>query len=80
MTTITVRLRLHGFLDRQSPAGGEWLSLQLPMGALAGEALDRLGAARGAVGLLLVNGQRGDTDKPLADGDRVEIFPLLGGG
>jgi len=77
---ISITIRLHGFLDRRSPAGGEWLSLQLPAGALAGEALDRLGVPRGAVGLLLVNGQRGDTDTPLADGDRVEIFPLLGGG
>ena len=80
MTTITVRLRLHGFLDRHSPASSECLSLQLPTGARAGEALDRLGVPRGAVGLLLVNGQRSDTDKPLSDGDRVEIFPLLGGG
>ena len=77
---ISVIIRLHGFLDRQSPAGGEWLSLQLPTGARAGEALDRLGVPRGAVGLLLVNGQRSDTDTPLAGGDRVEIFPLLGGG
>ncbi len=77
---ISVNIRLHGFLDRQPPAGGEWLSLQLPTGARAGEALDRLGVPRGAVGLLLVNGQRSDTDTPLAGGDRVEIFPLLGGG
>jgi molybdopterin converting factor small subunit len=79
-STITIRLRLHGFFDRQPPAGGDWLSLQLPAGALAGEALDRLGVPRGAVGLLLVHGQRGDTDTPLADGDSVEVFPLLGGG
>jgi len=77
---ISITIRLHGFLDRHPPAGGEWLSLQLPAGARAGEALDRLGVARGAVGLLLVNGQRSDTDTPLAGGDRVEIFPLLGGG
>jgi molybdopterin converting factor small subunit len=77
---ISITIRLHGFLDRQSPTGGDWLSLQLPAGARAGEALDRLGVPRGAVGLLLVNGQRSDTDTPLADGDRVEIFPLLGGG
>jgi molybdopterin converting factor small subunit len=77
---ISITIRLHGFLDRQSPAGGEWLSQQLPTGARAGETLDRLGVPRGAVGLLLVNGQRSDTDTPLADGDSVEVFPLLGGG
>jgi len=77
---ISITIRLHGFLDRHLPAGGEWLSLQLPTDARAGEALDRLGLPRGAVGLLLVNGQRRDTDTPLAGGDRLEIFPLLGGG
>jgi molybdopterin converting factor small subunit len=42
--------------------------------------IDRLGFPHEEVKIVFVNGVTVDLDKPLADGDRVGIFPPVGGG
>ncbi|EHJ46994.1 thiamine S protein [Solidesulfovibrio carbinoliphilus subsp. oakridgensis] len=42
--------------------------------------VDRLGIPRDEVKIVFVNGVTSDLARPLADGDRVGIFPPVGGG
>lgn len=42
--------------------------------------VSRLGIASEDVKIVFVNGLATDLDRPLADGDRVGIFPPVGGG
>lgn len=44
------------------------------------ELVDRLGIPREEIKIVFVNGVTVELDKPLADGDRVGIFPPVGGG
>ena len=41
---------------------------------------DQQGIAPGEVQMILVNGRRARLDTPLADGDRLGLFPAVGGG
>ena len=49
-------------------------------GATVGELLDRLEIPRNHVRLIFINGVRGTLSTPLQDGDRVGLFPPVGGG
>lgn len=49
-------------------------------GVTLGELLDELGIARDEVALLFVNNAHAAPEKELRDGDRVGIFPPVGGG
>ena len=42
--------------------------------------IERLGIAPGMVAVMFVNGVHADGDRVLADGDRVGLFPAVGGG
>ncbi len=44
------------------------------------EAIDSLGIPQGAVAIALVNGHQARLDTELHDGDRVALFPPVGGG
>lgn len=58
--------------------------VELPEGGTAGDLLASLGLNMGEgnaqVRLLMVNGIHAKPDKVLADGDRVGLFPAVGGG
>jgi len=42
--------------------------------------LVQLGLSQKQVWIIRVNGENVDAEHPLADGDAVELFPLVGGG
>lgn len=42
--------------------------------------LGRLGLGPRDVKIVMVNGRHAELDHPLADGDRVALFPAVGGG
>jgi molybdopterin converting factor small subunit len=42
--------------------------------------LDELAIPVDEVGVLLVNARHAEPDRPLADGDTLSVFPLVGGG
>jgi molybdopterin converting factor small subunit len=45
-----------------------------------GELTDQLKMPRDTVKLIFINGVRGSLSTPLHDGDRVGLFPPVGGG
>ncbi|GFK94360.1 hypothetical protein NNJEOMEG_02204 [Fundidesulfovibrio magnetotacticus] len=60
------------------PADAEHVPLQ--PGETAKDVIARLGIEPDQVAVLFVNGAHAALDKPLADGDRVSLFPAVGGG
>jgi hypothetical protein len=50
-------------------------------GTPVGELMERLFAERAnQIGLVAINGKMAEGEEPLADGDRVDVYELLGGG
>ncbi|HCM25918.1 MAG: molybdopterin synthase sulfur carrier subunit [Treponema sp. GWB1_62_6] len=73
--TITVRL----FATLREGRGKE-LELEANNEATPRDLAARLGIDVKDVAILLVNGRDGRLDDALADGDRVSVFPPVGGG
>ncbi len=48
--------------------------------ATVGDILDRLAVPRAEVKLVFINGRHAAMDTPVNDGDRVGLFPPIGGG
>ena len=73
--TVTVRL----FATLREGRGKE-LALETPAFATPRDIARRLEIAEKDVAILLVNGRDGNMDAPLEEGDRVSLFPPVGGG
>lgn len=54
--------------------------LPAALGLTMGKLVDILNIPRDQVATVFVNGLHADWDTPVADGDRVGIFPAVGGG
>ncbi len=60
---------------------GEPIPLRIPAGTELAALLERIFGERvDQVGLVAVNGQKTDGNKGLQDGDRVDVYEILGGG
>jgi len=79
---IGVEVRLYATLRKYSHGTGvgEPLILQMPEGAQVADLLARLGVPKSEVKTAFVNNRRRSEDHRLSDGDRVAIFPPVGGG
>ncbi len=79
---ITVEVRLYADLQRYTPdlRVGEPRSVTVPAGTTAAELLATLGIPTEVVRLVFVNGIVRPLDQELNDGERVGIFPPIGGG
>jgi sulfur carrier protein ThiS len=79
---IRVEVRLHASLERIRPGlkAGEALPLELQEGTTVGRMVEALGIPKEGVHLVLVNGRMRPLDHSLSDGDRVALFPPVGGG
>jgi molybdopterin converting factor small subunit len=79
---VRVEVRLHASLERARPGlkAGEVLPLELKEGTTVGRVAEELGIPKNGVHLVLVNGRMRHFDHPLSDGDRVALFPPVGGG
>jgi len=51
-----------------------------PAGTTVGDVVDSLALPRADVGIILINSRHAEFDRPLAEGDNLALFPLLGGG
>jgi len=49
-------------------------------GETAGDVIKRLGIAPEMVAVLFLNGMHAAPDRTLSDGDRLSLFPAVGGG
>lgn len=69
---------LHRYIA--GPAAGESFSLEVRDGCNGYELLQVLNVPLKEVFTFMVNGRRRDLAQSLADGDRIGIFPSIGGG
>ena len=78
----TVEVRLYASLRKYHPNPGssEALVMELDDEAKLGDLLDKLKVSREELGILMVNGKWEKESYLLQDGDRIGIFPLIGGG
>ena len=60
---------------------GKPISLRLPPGTEVGKIIDRIFAERvNQIGMVVINGKAAEKNILLAEGDRVDVYELLGGG
>ncbi len=78
----TVEVRLYATLRKyhSSPGNSQAMVVELGDKAQLENLLDKLNIPREEVTVVLVNGRREEASYLLQDGDRVGIFPLVGGG
>jgi len=77
-----VEVRLYASLRKYHPSSGDSDAFNLELAAQAklGDLITKLKIPRQEIGVLMVNGKWQKETQPLKDGDRVGIFPLIGGG
>lgn len=54
--------------------------LEISSETIVREILDRLGVVPGEVGLIILNGSKADIDSLVRGGDKIELYPVFGGG
>lgn len=75
---IFIKLKLFATLEKFSPEiSGPY---SITSGATVGDLIDQLKIPRDKVKLIFVNGVRSIFSSSLQEGDRVGIFPPVGGG
>ncbi len=77
-----IQVNLFATLSRYKPAGGtkEALTMTCEDGATIQELLVQIGLPMEQVKLIFLNGVHAQADTVLRDGDRVGVFPPVGGG
>ena len=75
---MPIELRCYATLAPLAPANAT--AFPLEPGETVGGLIDRLAIPRDEVKIVFVNGLATELDRELADGDRVGIFPPVGGG
>ncbi len=78
MTTRTIRLKLYADLRCFAPAGGEEVPIE--PGTSVRELLQHLSLPREKAKLIFIDGKQADLSATLQGGERVGIFPPVGGG
>ena len=60
---------------------GKPISLRLPPGTEVGKIIDRIFAEKvDQIGMVVINGKAAEKNILLAEGDRVDVYEVLGGG
>jgi molybdopterin synthase sulfur carrier subunit len=79
---ITVDVRLYGPLREVFPdvGLGEHIEVELPDGATVGQLVEKLQLPADQVKVVFVNHTVQEHGRKLEDGDRVAVFPPVGGG
>ena len=73
----SIEVRCFASLARHTPASGH---TKLPAPGTAGDLIRALGIPGEEVALIFVNGAHAAKTTALRDGDRVGLFPAVGGG
>lgn len=75
-----IEMKLYAGLELKSTLGQRTNSIESRAGLTLAGAIDSLGIPRGAVAIAMVDGRQATLDAELRDGDRVALFPPIGGG
>jgi molybdopterin converting factor small subunit len=74
-----VKLSLYATL-RRYVGGRPSIQVGVEAGQTVGQTLAQLGVPSGETRIIFVNNRPGTLSQPLQDGDRVGVFPAIGGG
>jgi sulfur carrier protein ThiS len=77
---MNVTVKMFGNLRRHLPDGQEAFQLELAPGTSIDGVITQLGVNPGEVGIAVVNGELVEESSTLRDGDRLELFAVMGGG
>ncbi len=75
-----IDVRLFATLPMRSTSGRKEFALEPRPGLTVGEIVDAEGLRRTDVHIVMINGKHGSLDSELDDGDRLGLFPPVGGG
>lgn len=76
MVKLSSSLRRH--VEEYVPAAG--LNIELEPDRTVGDVVEDLGLPLSGIKIIMVNGKHAGLDHTLADGDRLALFPAVGGG
>ncbi len=78
---MTVEVRLFATLRRHAPASPNGvMAVEMPAGSTVLELVRALNLDPKEVHLIMVNGTGCGFEQPISDGDRIGLFPPVGGG
>jgi len=79
---LRLEVRVFGGLEKHIPGArfGQSIEVECPEGTTVAGLVDSLGIPRSQVFTVLVNGCHAAMDAVLQPGDRVSLFPPVGGG
>lgn len=79
---MRLEVRVFSGLEKFMPGArfGQAIEVERPEGTTVAGLIDSLGIPRGQVFTVLVNGRHATMDAVLQPGDRVSLFPPVGGG
>lgn len=78
---MRVEVRLYATLRRRHPSAPDGvLAADVPEGSTAGDVIAKMRFDANEVHILMVNGVSSSPDRVLAEGDRLGLFPAVGGG
>ncbi len=76
-----MQIHLGGHLSWYDPYKRSSLEIALSQPTLLTDLVQKLGLPTGEIAIVVVNGQAVELDQTrIADGDRVELYPPVGGG
>lgn len=78
MTSIHIQIKLFATLSKYMPATSE--HYPATSGITAGKLANQLNLPASEVKLIFINGRKCSPDTVLREGDRIGIFPPVGGG
>jgi molybdopterin converting factor small subunit len=73
--TIRITVLLGGNLRKEAGEGRQEFEVELNSGSQVEDLLTRLGLSDDRVKMIMVNGRGATLDTPIADGNRVALFP-----
>lgn len=78
---MRIEVRLYATLRRYAlSAAGGVLAVDVPEGSKAADVIAKAGVDADEVHILMVNGVSSPPDQVLVEGDRLGLFPAVGGG
>jgi sulfur carrier protein ThiS len=75
---MPIILKCYATLAKRQPADAG--NLAVAPGETVRSLMQRLGIPEDQVAIIMLNGKSADPAAPLADGDRLGLFPAVGGG
>jgi molybdopterin converting factor small subunit len=78
---MRIEVRLYATLRRYAPSAAEGvLNVDVPAGSKASDVIARIRVNADEVHIVMINGVSSPPDQVLAEGDRLGLFPAIGGG